>query len=81
MPTNAPDDGPVDPPEPPDPPPDMLTIAQVAKRLGLSDETVRRHARSGTLPFDKIGGTWLMPRERLIRGIRRGFWNHEDLSE
>jgi excisionase family DNA binding protein len=78
MPTNAPE--PPDSDGPPEPP-DMLTIAQVAQRLGLSDETVRRHARSGTLPFDKIGGTWLMPRERLIRGIRRGFWNHDDLSE
>jgi excisionase family DNA binding protein len=61
--------------------PDVLTIAQVAKRLGLSTETVRRHARRGTLPFDKIGGTWLMPRERLIRGLRRGFWNYDDTTE
>ena len=61
--------------------PDMLTIAEVAKRLGLSTETVRRHARSGTLPFDKIGGTWLMPRDRLARGLREGFWNHDGLSE
>lgn len=68
--------------EPADPSdPDVLTIAQVAKRLQLSIETVRRHARRGTLPFDKIGGTWLMPRERLNRGLRSGLWKSDDLRE
>lgn len=31
--------------------PELLTVAEVADRLNVSDETVHRYAREGLLPF------------------------------
>ena len=49
----------IPPPRPPDPPgtgqaPDFLTAAQLAARLGVSRETVRRLALAGALPHTVV---------------------------
>jgi excisionase family DNA binding protein len=36
--------------------PELLTIAQVAERLGLSEQTVWRHVRAHRLEAFKVGG-------------------------
>jgi excisionase family DNA binding protein len=36
-------------------PPQLLTLQQAAKHLGLSLSTVRRRAKDGTLPVKRIG--------------------------
>ncbi|MFI5299925.1 MAG: helix-turn-helix domain-containing protein [Polyangiales bacterium] len=36
-------------------PPALLTTAEAAKALGVSEATVRRHVRSGELPSVKVG--------------------------
>ena len=52
--------------------PDLISIPQAAKRLGLCPETLFRLARAGEFePAIKIGARWLVsvPRlERLLHG-------------
>ena len=43
----------------------FLSPEQVAKRLGLSTYTVRKHARTGVLPAQKVGRIWRFPRSSL----------------
>ncbi|MFI6516995.1 helix-turn-helix domain-containing protein [Spirillospora sp. NPDC050679] len=49
--------------------PDVLTTAEVASRLGLSPQTVRRMANAGQLPALKTGKdfrySWIAVREFL----------------
>ncbi|MCZ7645279.1 MAG: helix-turn-helix domain-containing protein [Planctomycetota bacterium] len=64
--------------------PDLLTVPQVANRLGLSQKRVRKLLRQRALPGLRIGGTWHVPRVELdlflvrLRGKARG--NLSDLS-
>lgn len=51
--------------------PRFLTVAEVAKRFRLSDETIHRWARSGRLPFVDVLGVKRFRRED-IEAIERG---------
>jgi excisionase family DNA binding protein len=43
----------------------VLTLPQVAERLGLCRETARRAVVNGQLPAVKLGGQWLIPLEAV----------------
>jgi excisionase family DNA binding protein len=51
--------------------PKLLTVAEVAKRLRFSDETIHRKARQGELPYVDVLGTKRFRRE-VIEAIERG---------
>ncbi len=38
----------------------LLSVPEVAKHLGVTDETVRRHVRSGKLRAEKLGHQWFV---------------------
>lgn len=44
---------------------DTLTVREVAERLGVCDDTVRRWCDAGELPSIRIGGRVLIHRERF----------------
>ncbi len=49
--------------------PDVLTPAQVAEYLGISEKTVKRHLASGRILGTKVGKFWRIRRvdvERLL---------------
>ena len=46
--------------------PAVLSVAEAAKVLPLSQKTIRRKLRDGELPGLKSGATWLIPTHRLI---------------
>lgn len=37
--------------------PKLLTVAQVARRLGVSEQSVRRRIRAGSIPAVRLGPT------------------------
>lgn len=43
----------------------MLTVAEVARRLGRSTEQVRRYLRENKLPGKRIGNQWFVPVKAL----------------
>lgn len=43
----------------------LLSVPEAAKRLGVNEETVRRHVRSGKLPAEKLGQQWFIHVEEL----------------
>jgi excisionase family DNA binding protein len=45
----------------------VLTIAATARLLGVSELTVRRRIRAGTLPAVQIGGSWRIPGPSIHR--------------
>jgi excisionase family DNA binding protein len=62
--------------------PKIMTIAQVAKFLGLHELTVRRLARDGELPAFKLGRQWRIKKDLLEGWIEtRSLDNVKDLSE
>ena len=42
-----------------------LTVPEVARKLALSEETIRRQVRSGQLKAEKIGNQWFIHEENL----------------
>ena len=42
-----------------------LTVPEVARKLALSEETIRRQVRSGRLKAEKIGNQWFIHEENL----------------
>ena len=38
----------------------LLSVPEVAKILGVNEETVRRHVRSGKLMAEKLGHQWFV---------------------
>jgi len=42
-----------------------LTVIEVAKRLGIHTDTVKRLCRQGDIPAVKIRNTWLVDRDKL----------------
>ncbi len=43
----------------------MLTVAEVARRMGRSTEQVRRYLREKKLPGERIGHQWFVPQKAL----------------
>ena len=39
---------------------DLVSVPEVAKRMDLNPETIRRHIRVGTLGATKIGQQWFL---------------------
>jgi len=58
----------------PDEPSDILTLAEAAKFLRMSEETVRNHARDGVIPGRKVGQSdrshWRFSQSRLSEWVR-----------
>jgi excisionase family DNA binding protein len=52
---------------------ELLSVPDAAKRLGISEETVRRHVRSGKLRAEKLGHQWFIHVDDL-----RAFSEHYD---
>lgn len=51
----------------------VLTLTEVASRLGVSVETVRRLIKSGALKAAKVGGQFRVREEDLNDYIRRAY--------
>jgi excisionase family DNA binding protein len=50
-----------------EPQPDILTVAEAAKLLRMSEEIVRQLAREGKIPAGKVGRSWRFSRRALLR--------------
>src|SRR5206468_10535156 len=57
---------------PPEDEPDVFTIAETARRLGLGRNTVYEAARRGELPLLRIGRRLLVPRVAFQRWLASG---------
>jgi excisionase family DNA binding protein len=51
--------------------PDVVSVEELARHIGLSDATVRDLIRSGAIPGKKLGRRWFVSREALIRSLSR----------
>ncbi|MBL7198583.1 MAG: helix-turn-helix domain-containing protein [Anaerolineae bacterium] len=51
--------------------PQIMTISQVARYLGLHELTVRRLAREGAIPALKLGRQWRVKRDLLEEWIEK----------
>ena len=49
---------------------EFLTVEEVAKRLRLSEETVKRLLRKKELPGSKIGGSWRISKQQFDRYLQ-----------
>lgn len=49
--------------------PQMLTPDDVAERLKMHRDTVRRLLRSGEIPGVKIGRSWRVPSDKLAQWV------------
>ncbi len=47
-----------------------LTVEEVAKELGLSEDTIRNYIRTKQLPAAKFGNTYRISREDLEKFIK-----------
>jgi excisionase family DNA binding protein len=45
--------------------PKLVTVAEAARRLGISEVTIRRHVRSGRLPYKRFGRSIRVDLSRL----------------
>jgi excisionase family DNA binding protein len=45
--------------------PKLVTVAEAANRLGVSEVTIRRHVRSGRLPYKRLGRSIRVDLSRL----------------
>lgn len=43
----------------------LLSVPEVARLLGVTEETVRRHVRSGKLVAEKLGHQWFVHEKEL----------------
>lgn len=51
---------------------DLLPIRFVARKLGVSDRSVRRYIEAGLLQGTRIGGVWRVERQALASFILAG---------
>ena len=45
---------------------DILTVAQAARLLQVSQETIRRHLKAGLIPGWKVGRQWRISRRVIL---------------
>ena len=50
--------------------PDIVTIKQLAEFLQVSDLTVKRAIKSGSLKAFKVGRDWRVEREKVIEWLK-----------
>ena len=43
----------------------LLSLSQAAAVMGVSNATARKLAKAEILPFNKLGGRWVIPRSAL----------------
>lgn len=46
-----------------------MTVAELARRLGIDESTARRRLRDGALPGLKLGAAWVIDRARVERFV------------
>ncbi len=51
---------------------EMLTIQQILERLQVSDETVYRYIKSGSLKAVRVGGLWRVTEDALNEFLKKG---------
>lgn len=52
------------------PPDDVLTVAETAAMLGLSENTVYVHLADGSIPATRVGRRWIISAARLRAWLR-----------
>lgn len=57
---------------------DIMTPAQVAERLQITERTVYKYLSNGELEAVKIGRVWRITEEQLQAFIRKNTQNRED---
>jgi excisionase family DNA binding protein len=53
--------------------PELVSVIEAARRLGISEEAVRLRIHQGTLPAQKVGGRWIVelrPKVNPLRWLR-----------
>lgn len=50
---------------------ELLDLNQAAELLGVHTETVKRHARAGSMPAAKVAGKWRFVRSQLLAWVAR----------
>ncbi|MDO8879990.1 MAG: helix-turn-helix domain-containing protein [Coriobacteriia bacterium] len=58
--------------------PELLTVAQAANLLQVSERTIHRHIAAGSLPAHKFFGQWRIPRSAIERGIESALSGSEE---
>lgn len=48
----------------------LLTVKEVADMLRVSDESIYRLCRKGSLKASRVGGLWRIPREAVDQVLR-----------
>lgn len=46
---------------------DLISIQEIAKRLGISERTVFKYLATGVIPGRKLGSKWLVLRSTIDR--------------
>jgi excisionase family DNA binding protein len=47
----------------------LINLAQASRIMGCSYSKAQKLAKSGELPFRKLGATWVIPRSALCREL------------
>jgi len=50
---------------------DHVNVIEAARRIGVSDETIRRWIRLGRLPAEKLGLQYFIPEKEVERLVRQ----------
>jgi excisionase family DNA binding protein len=51
---------------------EILTVPEVARWLGLGDNSIRNRARSGALPARRVGSSWRFARDHVAAVLAGG---------
>jgi excisionase family DNA binding protein len=51
--------------------PGYLTLTELAKRLGVNTSTLRRWCKTGKLPAEQYGKTWLVKETDIPANLQR----------